>query len=447
MFSDLLELSLKFEKIARSGFIKEATISSDLAVRMMHSLVPLATEDPEDAKNAQVQLTIKHLLAVAERYMQRAAKIVVEELLFSSNQEAYKKATIAFKNNMYLSVAKIGKNEFERDNFESFFGGPRWLQFSEGLIKLGTAIKKFRYDLSKNNTDEIIKGSGLISAYMNYLDGLTHNTGSFLDKMLRNEAKEQSLTGEDFRDIYLKNKQEALSLMDAKQLSHKEDVLSIIKDQIYGNPDAYLYREYFTKLNKEKTDPQRTETELFKIRQKKDIMSHIDKCIDSLILDMKKAYSANNFSEINNFFRIMSAIPMDDIFVQFSKELKYIIKKYEFNKYIGLKNTTNIEQGLKNHFESVNYDLFDFVAIVESQPYHILCDKYSGDCEVEKISPMELVTEYSDKEKIYIDKDQLFDIDDANISLKDFLENIIKCMIEMRNFIVAKMNLPMPELK
>jgi hypothetical protein len=186
MYNKILKLAKLYEQHLK--LTKRASIASDLALRIMHSLVPKATEHPMEAQLAQTHLTQKHLIDVAERYMERAAKIIKEEMVHSPNPSAYKRINIAFNAKNYLAVARIGAQEFSNDNWEDLFGGQRWKQFSEQLANLGFAIKKFK----NSNKKEKSEAAGMISVYMNVLDGLTHNTGSFLDKMITNESQEEA---------------------------------------------------------------------------------------------------------------------------------------------------------------------------------------------------------------------------------------------------------------
>lgn len=83
MYNKLFKLSLYFENML---LIKKADLTSDMATRIMHSLVPYTVEHPDEARNIQTHLTDKHLLSVAERYVERGLSICYEELAHLNNQ-------------------------------------------------------------------------------------------------------------------------------------------------------------------------------------------------------------------------------------------------------------------------------------------------------------------------------------------------------------------------
>jgi hypothetical protein len=496
MFNDLLILSSNFEKAA-AALIKNATINSDMAIRIMHSIVPTVTEGPDEAKNAQTLLTEKHLLSVAERYMKRAARIIVEELYYSSDKNPYLRANTAYRIKNYLSAAKIGAAEFSLDHFPPSYGGKRWAQFSEGLVKLGTAIKKFHYDLSKNNTKEIEEGAGYIAAYMNYLDGLTHNTGSFLDKMLRDEVRQFSKP-EDIKAELLSKRKDALKLMDAKQLSHVEDIVPFIKMYISGNPDAYLYKEFYSKLSNMRPDQERIEREMASIREKKNMISNVDMNIDIIINDMQRRLEDSNYNNVYTYYKFLTGI--GDTFGKFNSKLKdninAIIQKYNFDRFFK-SGSLNIEDAIRNHFDSQDASMYnnirvnaqesvgnkdklqsnisnifdntgvdkvkivepdedfelspdlssleEFVVIVDNDSAYFVYYTLQGDCIVKKLTVSQLHNQYADKNKVYVTSEELISLDDSKN--REFLELIIKCTKEVRNYIVGAMNLGLPEIK
>jgi hypothetical protein len=323
MFVEILKLATIFEQ---ASLKKEASAISDLAIRIMHSLVPYASEHPDQAKSTMMHLTNKHLIGVAERYVQRAAGIIKDELQWSRDTSALQRANLALKNKNYSSVIKIGLSDFAKEqNWDVGYGGQKWLQYCQLLIKLIDSINEFKKAKALDNIKKMEETSGEITIYMNVLDGLTHNTGSFISKII---AEESPFT-EDNPDEFRNEVRKTMQLMNVKQLSHKEDVLPFIKQYIMQNPDAYLYKEFYSRLLKEsKPDLERSKKELEEIDNRKKLIDFIINNYDYMIRIIEEELKNKNASNLINRFELVKAIPDDWRWKQIKPDLTRIANQY-----------------------------------------------------------------------------------------------------------------------
>jgi hypothetical protein len=259
---------------------KEAGFADDLAVRIMHSLVPSAT-DALEAPYAQAKLTKTSLLPVAERYIESSCRIIADEMKHSKQARKYYwgEAEKSFLNKDYGKLLSLAIEDFSNpSNWDVAFGGIPWTNYSKMVLKLYESVVEFKNAIKENNIDKIKSMSGEIAAYMNVLDGMNHNTGSFISKIIDYETEREMVLDEgkeELEDIpwsqRIEERQKKINeLMDAKQLSDTEDVLLFLKPYMKENPDLYLYKEYFSDLaSKGKPDIQRSLTSLKKIREGK----------------------------------------------------------------------------------------------------------------------------------------------------------------------------------
>jgi len=463
MYAKILKLAKAYEhhiKIAK-GLTKKASITSDLAVRIMHSLVPKATEHPMEAQFAQTHLAQKHLLGVAERYMERAAKIIQEELVHCQNPAAYKRATVALKAKNYLSVARIGAQEFAHDNWEEGFGGKRWRQFSEQLANLGYAIKSFK-DTIKGGGDEKSKreAAGMITVYMNVLDGLTHNTGSFLDKMIRNESQEAAeATGKSSEDIYMNKKQEAFEMMDVKQLNNSDNVLPFIKKYMYGNPDGYLYREYYSKLLRDaKPNMENARQQLAEIRKKKGLINGLDRSLDNIINKMERDARTGDFSNIKSYYDYITGITRSSRWKEAASVTGPILQKYNLeqqfrqlssqnNNFDRMLNSPRVITRLLSHYMRQQGGQGEYVIQYEGSYFTAKCE--GQNCVVEPTDPV--TASQPGVNVVYVTKDNLAYMlgggtENGPEQAEKFLIDLIKCGRELRQAIVSFFELGLSDL-
>lgn len=418
MYNKLFKLALYFEKYA---IVKNADLTSDMATRIMHSLVPYTVEHPEEARNIQTHLTDKHLLSVAERYVERGLNICYEEMEWAQDYLRVRNFFINhFSKGDYISAIKIAINCFaNEESWVSGYGGKKWENFARGLLNLCISIKTFKEAKQNKDYNKMSEMAGMISAEMNVLDGMTHNTGSFLSKML---ILENPSVDEEYREK-LKT---TTTIMDSKQLTNKEDVLPFIKPFLINNPENYLYREYFNDLNRvSKPNQERAKQEIAVIRERKKLIDYVDRFIDVTINNMIKDQKINNNKELNTYKSfVIYSIVQNPRFVDIKNELKKITLKH-------------LQKSIKPTLETISKyfdgrkENGDLVVIMDGQSYHLEFNNWK----CISIQEVDIFDDMPNVEKVYIR-----DLDQYNI------EDLISTAKEMRNLIDNYYQLGLPSI-
>jgi hypothetical protein len=280
----------------KAAMEKRSDVTSDLATRIMHSLVPTSGH-PEEDRQKLTHLVSTHLIGVADRYVDRAINIIMDELKYSLDEDISEFAEEKYTKDDYEKILYLAIKSF--DNLEIWkekFGGNKWTNFTEKVLELYKSIQKFRKAKEEKDRKTMNEQAGMISVYLNVLDGMTHNTDSFLNRMIESEDNYGDDDDDDDDEDYFfnedfKNKmKEVTNLMDSKELHSKQDVIPFIRKRIYENPDSYLYREYLRDIykNEERSDPEDLKFEMEKIRNKKIIINYISTSIDDLISSIEK---------------------------------------------------------------------------------------------------------------------------------------------------------------
>lgn len=257
-----------------------AAIKTNLAKRIMFSLLPKLLES-----GAQVQSyhtggaidykTLKQMLPIAK------------ELLHYSLQAAEDEATKWYQPNDDQPDAEsllTGKSDPEKlqilsrlfrhtDNWADQFGGEAWGKITDILIKvqhhISEAEKNARnYDEPEKFYQELMQ----VVAYMNVIDGLAHNTGSIMDKLITLESIEnpELYGGEIPTDI-----SDIERMMDAKELNNEQDVLAEIYPTLEQSDAPLVMKDWMSKARQQRHEfntPEaikRRETQLQAIRNKK----------------------------------------------------------------------------------------------------------------------------------------------------------------------------------
>ena len=335
---------------------KRSDVASDLATRIMHSLVPTSGH-PEEDRQKLTHLVSVHLIGVAERYIDNAIKIILDELRYSSNTEISGIGYAEFPKERYLDILNLSIESFMDPNqWEIKFGGKKWAVFSQRVIDLYNSINKFKKAKETNNVKIMNEQSGMISVYLNVLDGMSHNSDSFLNRIINQEIAEETM-GKYDNETYELSKQkekEIIDLMDSKELHNKQDVIPFIRKKIYDNPESYLYREHLRNIYmpQEKSNPEQLQKEMEIIREKKIIINYVNNFVDSLIdeieIGIKDGENAefylSKFNKIINFYKFRSI----------KNDLLKITNKHNIEGIYGMLNATEeIREFILNNIELI----------------------------------------------------------------------------------------------
>jgi hypothetical protein len=270
-----------FQSIEKFAFISEASLRSDMAKRIMFSILPSLTDETHVYQTGGV-VDYKALAAAIEgrhdiiRYASRAC---VRELEYyhGSLRELLPKAREALQKKDYETCLDACiKGFLDNKGWDISFGGEPWKKIAttaknlyildEKLMELRTRPKPpedFYEQEAKIMKDIVIQ--------LNIFDGLAHNTASIMNNMAYEEAQE---TG-DPNGSY-KNLEDIKKLMDAKEIQDPTTVFKMIEKELINSGDIHRYKDWTDKLRTQKSykeeDPNLSR-EQFLIRLRKELIS------------------------------------------------------------------------------------------------------------------------------------------------------------------------------
>lgn len=291
-------------------FYHNATIRSDMAKRIMYSIIPELSNKTE-IYHTQGVVDYKALVAAAEgrtdiikygtlacldelnHYNQTNTNwhtLTDEDLLRERKErEQLKSNIIAMR-----EAAKSGNCEdaidfaidcfSDQNGWDKSFGGEAWLKIAISLKKLisyDKAIKALKA-AGNNNADtqaKLVQILNQIVLELNVFDGLSHNTAEVMNNLIDEEYKN---THNDYDDqsSFAKIKQEedaTKKLMDSKELSNIHDVYKQVKKILFDSGDLNRFKDWTAKIESNpdfyKRNP-RLDTELAVIRLKKNLIGY-----------------------------------------------------------------------------------------------------------------------------------------------------------------------------
>jgi hypothetical protein len=244
---------------------KLADLRGNMALRIMHGLTPSIMEDKPSAYSEASRLAYT-LISGAREIVYFGTRAVVRELRYcESNQILEQLSRIAPKD--IDKILEFAVSAFANKKYWSdLFGGQGWSDFAKLLLTISQSLKQ--YSLAENYETKN-KIANEISAYLNVADGMMHNTGSFIDKMIQDETRQHNVSPN-----YTKQLEEATTLLNAKQLSNPEDILYIIEPYIRNTPEAYEFKELIAAYRSKGNIPDlnRIKRELDEINKHKQIL-------------------------------------------------------------------------------------------------------------------------------------------------------------------------------
>lgn len=259
--------------------IKEASIRGNMAKRIMFSLLSHLTPIGESSRSYYTHGAIdvkalRQLIPGAKEILEYGIMACIEEISWHSDIDSVKK----LKNISSLGEQKYTLKAlilfFNRNDWQQSYGGENWKKIAETLLDIKIHLDNGLEARNNYELDREIKELMSLSSYLNILDGLMHNTGSIMDKMINIESnmlnKEPDLEGKDFRAIR--------RLMDVKELKDPDDVLQEIMPILEKETDTPLtMKDWIHAARRRKHDykgsAEDRQKKLDKIRVKKDMMS------------------------------------------------------------------------------------------------------------------------------------------------------------------------------
>lgn len=205
-------------------FLKQADLKSNMAKRIMFSLLPhLAPQTQVHATKGMVDFNaLKQMIPGAKELLRYGTLACLDELIFSfSGQDITVKWAKKQKHNIdqldYSKTLKIIIDLFKRGTWLPDAGGPTWIRIAETLAAIQNSLET--YQEAKKGYDYQAQADALMemTSYMNVLDGLAHNTGKIMERLISYEGS---------NDPEYRTKIDRL--MDSKELQDPEDVLQEI---------------------------------------------------------------------------------------------------------------------------------------------------------------------------------------------------------------------------
>ncbi len=293
-FADLVSLASRF------ALLSEATLRSDMAKRIMYSILP-GIASPTQTMATQGVVDLKALRAAVEGrkdIIKYGVNACMKELRHYEGsmtaQEAGEAPAVLRSGKPYhlaRALADHGDNEKaldvaikmfgDKDAWPPSYGGDAWLNIAKTLKQLVVLDKQLDAVRASRATDpeamdkEIIIMQQLIVA-MNVFDGLSHNTASILSNLVEEEAlatqrdagtpELYESTGEEFRAIQ--------RMMDAKELRNPVQVFREIEPSLMESGDIHRYKDWSSLLHRDpsyRAEDPNLENEKFLIRFRKQI--------------------------------------------------------------------------------------------------------------------------------------------------------------------------------
>jgi hypothetical protein len=285
--------------------ICEASIRTDMAKRIMHSVLP-AVADQDQVVTTKGVVDYTSQIAAAEGrhdiikygtraclgemvyYLWKTEDFTPEEVedarkksygdLPEYNRKLYEKGKDLEQNGDYKGAIDICVAGFgQYDHWNEAYGGKAWEKIAKTIQKLVELDKEYeiiRKDkFNPEKVDKEIEILNNIIIYMNVFDGLSHNTGSIMGKVIDQESQDLGYNSYD------ENKK-VKKLMDSKELKEPVHVYRAIEKILQEGSDIYRYKDWTGKLRAHpeyKVDLEFQAFSLAKVEIHKQIMEHVDK--------------------------------------------------------------------------------------------------------------------------------------------------------------------------
>ena len=222
----------KLLKFASVYLICNADLTTNMAMRIMHSLIPtLVANNPPKRFNSReeaIDYFSMQLLPGAREILQLGSKAIVAEYALSYNEKTKRELAALIGNGRYREGLELAANGFEQDFKTHATGGKRWKDFSLALLRLQSQIEK----VEKTGDPKEAK---TLSAYLNTIDGMVHNSGDFLERFVQQESG--YLTPEKTEELR--------RLRDISRLERADDVVSLMRPYAREDPEYWrLFQQY-----------------------------------------------------------------------------------------------------------------------------------------------------------------------------------------------------------
>lgn len=281
--SEIFKLAQHFERLA--------SIKSNMAKRIFFGLLSHLAPN----ESAMIHLTkgvvdynaLRQLVSGAKELLKYGIKACVEENEHNERdtKEEFARIRSLYETNQYSECLKALAASFKKDIPGSGFGDVLWAKIAETLLQINESLIAAQNARKDGDWDKEVDSLKDMSIFMNVLDGLAHNSGMFMDKVLDIEDienprdwDEEDLDKEVERA--LEHKRQVKRLMDLKELRDPHQTLQELLPILEKETDAPLTMKDWVqraRRNVPRTDPAEIEQKLKRIRKKKELMARLNK--------------------------------------------------------------------------------------------------------------------------------------------------------------------------
>lgn len=292
---------------------KVANIESDMAQRIMLSLLPEVMDPLQRANTLTDQRlwgtdikTLRSTIEGAKALVINGAKACVGELRHypefaesegeSGEEQRYKvwAGKEGIKEEDWRKALIISRDAFaDHDNWKSNYGGAAWEKIANVLLDIDKTYTLARKARAIGDWDSELDEMKKLVVSMNVFDGLAHNSGSVMPKLLMEEMGFPSYEKQDreggasnqWENPKVKEYQKRVErIMDAKELRNPLAVYKEIEPIIQSSSYKHLFKEWINKLRQHSgyRSVEDREPLLKKIRLKKEFTYTIDSIGESM---------------------------------------------------------------------------------------------------------------------------------------------------------------------
>ena len=240
----------------------QADLRTDMAKRIMYSILPSV------APQSQVHMTggvvdmsaLKMAIEGRKDIIKYGTQACLDELQHGSGiVETYnEQAVSAFSAKRYAEVLDLCMRGFTEKGWVPGYGGEAWYNIAKTIKQIDTLDKNLQmvrayHDPSRLNHEIQIMQQLVIA--MNVFDGLTHNTGGVINKLINLEAEERGEPTTGPKSF--ERESELQRVMDAKEIQDPISVFKEIEPILQESGDIHRFKDWISKIKSQPTYQQR----------------------------------------------------------------------------------------------------------------------------------------------------------------------------------------------
>lgn len=256
-------------------FPKLADLKANMAKRIFFSTLSSLVSPNESARvpltNGAIDIiALRQMIPGAKELLEYGTQAAINEAKQFHDQEEIDKLLPSFQSSNPSEALKTLIEFFNRDDWMIMFGGKNWAKICATLLKIYENLSQAQ-TFRRTNPEKEASSLMEMTAYLNVLDGLAHNTGTIYSKMLE-------LQKDKYDPDY--GEKELNHLMDAKELTNPEDVIAEIYPDLAQSDASLTMKDWFNKVKQQSLgfsgDPSLRQNQLKKIRLKKELLQFLN---------------------------------------------------------------------------------------------------------------------------------------------------------------------------